>query len=201
MGAIFLQSRTKDSVYEWPTSTTKSSDLLAFLVVKTTSSEWHHRLGHPWSSIFKHIVSTFHLEVSNSCNTNFNCNACQCIKSHKLPFSFSTLTTTSLLKVIFYDVWTSPIHSVDDFKYYVIFVDHFTKYVWFYPIKRKPHLVDVFVWFKSLVENHFQSKIVTFYSDNEGEVPSIFHIFSHQWCVSPNLSSTYTCILSVVIAT
>ena len=147
--------------YELPTSKTNSSHLLAFSIVKTTPSEWHHRLGHLSSSIFKHIVSAFHLEVSNSCNINFNCNACQCNKRHKLPFSVSTLAITSPLEVIFYDVWTSPIHSIVDFKYYVIFVDHFTKYLWFYQIKRKSHVVDVFVRFKSLVENHFQHKIVT----------------------------------------
>ena len=55
-GAILLQGRTKDGVYEWPTMTSKSSHLLAFFVVKTTSFEWHHRLGHPSSSIFKHCV-------------------------------------------------------------------------------------------------------------------------------------------------
>ena len=153
-------------MYEWPTLASKSSLLLAFSVVKTISSEWHHRLGYPSSSILKHIVSSFQLELSSLCNTNFNCNACQCNKSHKLPFLVSTLTTTSPLKVIFSDVWTSLIHFVDDFKYYVIFVDHFTKYVWFHPLKIKSHMFDVFVHFKSLVENHFQRKIVTLYFDN-----------------------------------
>ncbi|KAE8655255.1 hypothetical protein F3Y22_tig00117034pilonHSYRG01611 [Hibiscus syriacus] len=44
MGAIFLQGRTKDGVYEWPVSTTQSP-LIVFSSVKTTLSEWHHRLA------------------------------------------------------------------------------------------------------------------------------------------------------------
>ena len=63
--------------------------------------------------------------------------------------------------------------SVDDFKYYVIFVDHFTKYVWLYPLKRKSQVYDVFVRFKSLVENHFQRKIITLYSENWGEYQAL----------------------------
>ena len=61
MGAILLHSQTKDGVYEWPTVTSKPSPLLSFSAVKTTSSEWHQRLGHPSSSICKHIVSSFQL--------------------------------------------------------------------------------------------------------------------------------------------
>ena len=135
--------------------TPKSSPLLSFLAVKTTSSEWHHRLGYPSTPILKHIVSSFKLALSNSCNDIPHCNACNCNKSHKLSFSVSTLTTTTPLEIIFSDVWTSPIMSVDNYKYYVIFVNHFTKYVWFYPIQRKSQVHDVFVRFKSLVENHF----------------------------------------------
>ncbi|RVW35995.1 Retrovirus-related Pol polyprotein from transposon RE1 [Vitis vinifera] len=61
-GAILLQGRTKDGVYEWPLSTTQSRPLIAFSSVKTTLSEWHHRLGHPSLSIFKNIMSSFHLD-------------------------------------------------------------------------------------------------------------------------------------------
>ena len=162
IGTILLQGRTKDGVQEWPMVTSKSPPLLAFSTVKTNSSEWHHRLGHPSSSIFKHILSSFQLEVSSSCNTISNYNACQCNKSHKLPFSMYTLTTTSPLEVIFSDVWNSPIQSIDNFKYYVLFV-----------LKRKSHVFDVFVWFKSLVENPCQRKIVTLYFDNRGEYQAL----------------------------
>ncbi|KAL6328776.1 hypothetical protein AAG906_003793 [Vitis piasezkii] len=172
-GAILLQGRTKDGVYEWPLSTTQSRPLIAFSSVKTTLSEWHHRLGHPSLSIFKNIMSSFHLDVSRPSNFNFNCNSCQCNKSHKLPFSTSTLSTSSPLEVIFTDIWTSPVYSTDNFKYYVIFVDHFTKYIWFYPLKRKSDTHAVFVRFKALVEKFFNRPIITLYSDNGGEYQAL----------------------------
>ncbi|KAI4353620.1 hypothetical protein L6164_002554 [Bauhinia variegata] len=64
-GKILLQGRTKDGVYEWPVSSPKSSSLVAFSSIKTTSSQWHHRLGHPSSAILRHIVSNSHLELSS----------------------------------------------------------------------------------------------------------------------------------------
>ena len=63
--------------------------------------------------------------------------------------------------------------QIYEFKYYGIFVDHFTKYMWFYPLKRKSQVYDVFVRFKSLVENHFQHKIIILYSNNGGEYQAL----------------------------
>ena len=66
-------------------------------------------------------------------------------------------------------MWTSPILSQDGFKYYIIFVDHFTKYIWLYPFKRKSEVQEVFKRYKAIVENYFSKKIITLYSDNEGK--------------------------------
>ena len=132
-GALLFQGSTKDGVYEWPASKSESP-ILAFSTAKTTPTNWHHRLGHPAPPILQHIISTSSLESSSSFTKDFSCNACLCNKSHKLPFSTSSLVSTHPLQIIFSDVWTSPVISSNGFKYYVIFVDHFTKYIWFYPL-------------------------------------------------------------------
>ncbi|RVW19477.1 Retrovirus-related Pol polyprotein from transposon RE1 [Vitis vinifera] len=71
-GAILLQGRTKDGVYEWPLSTTQSRPLIAFSSVKTTLFEWHHRLGHPSFSLLilnnqrvSHLTSPPHTPEHN----------------------------------------------------------------------------------------------------------------------------------------
>jgi hypothetical protein len=86
-----------------------------------------------------------------------SCNACQCNKSHKLPFSASTLESHAPLEIIFFDVWTAPMHSIDGFKYYIVFVDHFTCYTWFYPLQHKSDVKSTFIRFKAIVENYFSS--------------------------------------------
>ena len=92
-GTTLLQGQAKDKVYEWSVFPSHSSSIIAFFSTKSSPNVWHYRLGHPSSSIYKHIVSTFGLEFSKSSNFNFNCNSYQCNKSHKLPFSTSSLVS------------------------------------------------------------------------------------------------------------
>lgn len=108
-------------------------------------------------------------------------------KSHKLPFYEITISSTRPLEIIYSDVWKSPILSVDHFKYYLILVDNFTRYTWLYPLNQKSHFKDTFTAFKSLVENRFQTKIGTLYSDNGGE-----YIALHGFLSSHGLSHLTT---------
>lgn len=121
--------------------------------IKTTLSDCHSRLGHLAVPILKHIVSAFHLPVSSNALVDEPCNAFSINKMHKLPFSTSTLQSNHPLDIFFSDVWTSPMISVDGFKYYIIFVDHFTRYTWIYPLKQKSPVFEVFTKFRFLVEN------------------------------------------------
>ena len=64
-GAILLKGHTKDEVYEWSIFSSPTAPLVVFSSVKTSSSEWHHRLGHPIFPILKHIVSHYQLDLSS----------------------------------------------------------------------------------------------------------------------------------------
>jgi len=57
----------------------------------------------------------------------------------------------------------------NDHFYYVIFIDHFTKYVWLYLIKHKSNVSHSFPIYKSIVKNQLNTKIKTFYSENGSE--------------------------------
>jgi len=46
------------------------------------------------------------------------------------------------------------------------FVDHYTKYMWFYPIVNKFSVSSIFPHFKKFIETRFQTKIKALYSDN-----------------------------------
>ncbi|CAA7014904.1 unnamed protein product [Microthlaspi erraticum] len=168
-GARLLQGQTKDELYEWPMSTKNTISLFASPTPKTASHTWNSRLGHPSPSVLKTIVSQFALPFSDSSNNHSSCSHYLINKSHKLPFYSNTISSTKPLQYIYSDVWSSPIVSVDNFKYYVILVDHYTRYSWLYPLKRKSDVRETFIAFKSLVENRFQQKIQTMYSDNGGE--------------------------------
>lgn len=70
-------------------------------------------------------------------------------------------------------IYGLPLSSHDGYKYYVIFIDHFSKYTWLYPLKFKSDTKASFIKFKALVEKYFQKPIITLYSDNEGEYDAL----------------------------
>ncbi|KAL4570881.1 hypothetical protein LXL04_026545 [Taraxacum kok-saghyz] len=139
-----------------------------------TSTTWHHRLGHPQNKVFQQLSSA----LSFNSSSHANCNSCQVNKSHRLPFHESSITSNAPLDILFSDVWCSPIESIDHYKYYIIFVDHFTKYIWLYPMKKKSESLAIFTRFHLLVEKFFNTKIKTFFSDNGGEFIKLQYHFS-----------------------
>ena len=175
-GVVRAHGESKGGVYEWPEFIPLSPSPTAFSISKTAPINWHFRLGHPSLPILNVILSKNNLQAS-SMTKQISCNTCQCNKSHKLLFSASTLESHAPLKIIFSNVWTAPIHSIDGFKYYIIFVDHFTRYTWFYPLQRKSDVKSIFIRFKAIVENYFKNKIVTFYFDNGGEFTALKDFF------------------------
>lgn len=69
------------------------------------------------------------------------------------------------MDIIHSDVWSSLIFSNLGFHYYVIFVDHFSRFTWIFPMKYKTEVFKHFCAFQKLVENIFNTKIKAFQSD------------------------------------
>lgn len=176
-GVPLLHGKTKDELYEWPVSPTTLHSFFATSKPKPTLKDWHNRLGHPSASVLKSVVSDFSIPFATSSLPSL-CSDCSINKTHKLPFSQTSIFSKKPLQIIFTDVWTSPVTSIDNYKYYVIFVDHYTRYSWLYPMKFKSQVRDIFTSFKALVENKFNCKIKTLYSDNGGEYIALKSLLS-----------------------
>ena len=58
-------------------------------------------------------------------------------------------------------------------KYYVIFVDDYTRFTWLFFLKHKSEVFTVFLHFKVFVENQFKSKIKILRTDGGGEYMKI----------------------------
>ena len=94
-------------------------------------------------------------------------------KSKKLPFYCSSHVSVTPLEIIHSDIWTSPVPSISGFKYYVVFIDDFSRFSWIYPIHLKSEVLTKFIQFKLLVENQFSTKIKHLQSDGGGEYTSL----------------------------
>ena len=136
----------------------------AFLSVSfsTSADVWHRRLGHLSSRVLSLLAS--HKKVTcMSCPLNFQYPACPLGKSSRLSLGPTGHKISALLELIFSDVWgPAPILSSDGFRYFMMFVDAHTKFIWFYPLGAKSDVFTVFHQFQVLVERQFSCKIKQF---------------------------------------
>jgi hypothetical protein len=89
---------------------------------------------------------------------------------HKLPFVNSQFQSTQPLELIHSDVWgPAPVNSSDGNKYYLLFVDDFSRFSWLYLLKHKSDVFSIFKSFKATVENQFSTQIKFLRTDCGGE--------------------------------
>nr|GEZ47179.1 ribonuclease H-like domain-containing protein [Tanacetum cinerariifolium] len=136
-----------------------------FLVNQHT---WHQRLGHPDSDVLRRLISN-NVILCNKEKPLVLCHACQLGKHVRLPFDSSSNIVTSCFDIIHSDVWTSPIPSLSGFKYYVLFLDHYSYFVWVYPLIHKSDILSKFMLFRNYVRTQFKCEIHSFQCDHGGE--------------------------------
>lgn len=126
------------------------------------SNVLHQRLGHPSKRVLSSLFPSLSIESTT-------CDVCQFAKQSRLPFSISESPSVELFELIHSDVWTSPIHSYDGYKYFVLFIDDRSRATWLYLLKSKNEVCSVFKDFHNMVINQFGAKVKTFRSDNGTE--------------------------------
>lgn len=110
---------------------------------------WNFRLGHPHYSIIQSILKSCNVKNVNKSQLDF-CNACCLAKSHRLPGTKSKTEYVAPLDLLFMDVWGPvKVESRTGSLYYLSIVDAHSKFIWYYPLKRKYDVFGVFVQFKT----------------------------------------------------
>ncbi|GKB21569.1 ribonuclease H-like domain-containing protein [Tanacetum coccineum] len=140
----------------------------AFALLTNNHSLWHQRLGHPGDAVI-HTLSSRGLVSYNKQNTQHLCRACQLGKQTKLSFQRSTTIVTSPPDIIHSDLWTSPVSSLSGYKYYVLFLDHYSYFLWVYPLYRKYDAQSKLLHFRAFVKTQFNREIKAFQCDHGGE--------------------------------
>ena len=98
---------------------------------------------------------------------NFDCVSCQLGKQPALPFNSSESISTDIFDLIHSDVWgSSPISSIGGSRYFVVFVDDYSRYSWIFHMKHRSELLKVYSNFAKMVETQFSKRIKIFRSDN-----------------------------------
>jgi len=178
--AILHQGPTKDGLYPLLPSTSSSSIKQAFVGERTSTASWHKRLGHPAFRTVQHVLSQFNLPVSSN-KASSPCSACAQAKGHQQPFSSSSASICSPLQLIYSDVWgPSPTLSINGSRFYVSFIDAFSRFTWVFPLQAKSDVMSVFLKFQVMVEWLLNTKIISVQSDWGGEYRNLHSYFQSQ---------------------
>ena len=98
---------------------------------------------------------------------NFDCVSYQLGKQPALPFNSSESISTDIFDLIHSDVWgPSPVSSIGESRYFVVFVDDYSRYSWIFLMKHRSELLQVYSNFAKMVETQFSKRIKIFRSDN-----------------------------------
>ena len=191
MGQIIGTARKVRRLFELIFLHLQSSRLSASVVSGQSTSSlalWHSRLGHVSISKVKQLISKGLLgSVSNK---SFDCMPCQFGKQTVLPFHNRVSHALSSFDLIHFDVWgPSPISTPSGSRYFVIFVDDFSRYTWIYLFKNRSKLYQIYRDFTKMIETRFSKPIKVFRFDNAQEYKA--HEFTsilHQFGIVPHCS-------------
>ncbi|XP_028092800.1 uncharacterized protein LOC114292993 [Camellia sinensis] len=137
-------------------------------VVPVSTSVWHNRLGHPSVIKLHHLMPYLSVSKSDHKSTTSDCTDCCVAKRHKLPFYLSNSTVNAPFSLIHSDVW-GPYASSFGYKYYVLFVDDFSRFTWLYPLAYKSEVCAKFMEFKAYVEIQFATTLHILQTDKGSE--------------------------------
>ena len=126
-----------------------------YTTVMTNTENWHKRLGHFHHPAIlnmqkKELVRGLpHIELNLP-----SCKACHFGKQAKLPFQKKAWRANMKLQLIHTDVvGPHKAPSLNRSKYYIVFIDNYTRMCWIYFLMFKSKVVGVFFKFKNWIEN------------------------------------------------
>ena len=146
----------------------------AYSMEENVTETWHKRLGHCHLS---RMLLMKKKELSNGlpvfADHLSNCHACQFGKQNRKPFPKSTWRASHKLQLIHTDVaGPQRTQSLAGSRYYVIFIDDFSRMCWIFFMKHKSEVAGTFWKFKKMVEKQSGSNIQCIRSNNGREYTS-----------------------------
>ena len=130
----------------------------------------HRRLGHRnYNDIRSMIKSDVFKNININNKSHGTCNVCIEGKLHKLPFNNSKSKTNAILDLVHSDVCgPMSIITPSKNKYYVSFIDDFSRYSFIYLLKQKSEVAEKFKEFSEMMKTMINKTIKILRSDNGG---------------------------------
>ncbi|RVW63325.1 Retrovirus-related Pol polyprotein from transposon TNT 1-94 [Vitis vinifera] len=157
---IFLQNDTAHNSLHVQTGIKRC------VVKEDSSTLWHRRLGHISIDRIKRLVNDGVLSTLDF--TDFE-TCVDCIKGKQTNKSKRGATRSStILEIIHTDICSLDMDSHGQ-KYFISFIDDFSRYMYLYILHNKNEALDAFKVFKAEVEKQYGKQIKIVRSDRGGE--------------------------------
>jgi hypothetical protein len=151
---------------EAPFSTLTDSDA-------TSTHLWHMRLGHMNERGLEELSKRGLLGGAKTGKLDF-CEHCVFGKQCKVKLTTTINCTKGTLDYIHSNVWgPSREPSKGGARYFVTFIDDFSRKVWLYALKSKDEVFETFKKWKMMIEKQTGKKIKRLRTDNDGEYTSV----------------------------
>ena len=111
-----------------------------------------------------------------------------------MSFNNSESISNSIFELIHSDVWgPSPVANIGRSRYFVIFIDDYSRYSWIFPMKCRSKILPIYINFAKMIETQFSKRIKTFCSDNALEYTQYaFQALLHSYGIVHHLTSPGT---------
>ena len=126
----------------------------------------HCRLGH---LSFDTMAKVFPEIMSKVDKRKLVCDACEYGKHTRSVYVSKGLRSISPFMLIHSDVWTCPVISISGMKYFVTFIDCYSRMTWIYLMKQKNEVLKCFRDFCSLIGNQYDARVKVLRTDNGTE--------------------------------
>ncbi|PLW30300.1 hypothetical protein PCANC_25459 [Puccinia coronata f. sp. avenae] len=132
---------------------------------------YHVRFSHLGLKALKLLLKMNNIVPSSSNEINVqNCPVCVQTKMHRYPFrSRAPYRSTIPGQLIHSDVASYEVNSREGYRYFITFVDDYSKFLTVYPMKNKSDSFSCFKIFRAFFEKSGSHKIQAFRTDNGGE--------------------------------
>ena len=175
---------------------TADSECLSATSAEKESELWHRRFGHLNFRSLKHLNSKKLVHgIPAIKKPEKSCKVCMEGKQPRLPFASETAPRAKhALGVVHSDVCGPfPVASIGGNKYFVLFVDEFTRMTWVSLIKFKHEVFDEFKKFRMKAENQSGQKLKILRTDGGGEYNSKeFQKFCEENGIEHEVTAPYT---------
>jgi transposase InsO family protein len=134
---------------------------------------WHRCLCHIGADRLEQAIKgkvATGLVVESDAPAPPHCEPCIRGKHHRDPFpQRASHRATSFLERIHSDLHQLPVLTSSGLRYWLLFIDDYSRYFWIYLLRKKSETFDAFTQFKAMVEKQFDMSILCLHDDKGGE--------------------------------